>query len=295
MPKPPIDFPRRQDHIDTEHLDALIQMAIDEDINHKEDVTSASTFSSLENNSKTARIIAKQAGIVCGVDAAVRVFQLVDTTQALHISKKVEDGDAVNIKDVIMEISGPPAVITLGERIALNFMGLMSGIATRTHNLVQFLEGTPTRLLDTRKTIPGLRQISKYSVLKGGGHNHRLSLDDMVLIKENHIRAVGSLEQAVANARNRFPDMVIELEVETLEQVRAALNTSADILMLDNMDNDTVKKAVAIVGDDKYLEVSGNITGDRLRSLGEIGVDFVSMGALTHTVTPLDISLLMEE
>ncbi len=294
MPKPAIDFPRRLQHIEPTYISTLIYLAIQEDINQKEDITSSAVFRDLQGATTQARILAKEKGVICGVNIVKQVFETVAGEAPVSIDIYYQDGDQVEKGDVIIRLSATPGIITLGERIGLNFMGLMSGISTRTWELVQYLKGTPTRLLDTRKTIPGYRQISKYAVAKGGGYNHRLSLDDMVLIKENHIKAVSSLSLAVSQARVNNPDQVIEVEVETLEQVREALGTSADIVMLDNMDNDMVRQAVEIAGQHKYLEVSGNVNGERLRSLGEIGVDFVSMGALTHTIRPLDISLLMD-
>lgn len=294
MPKPAIAFPRCLRTIDPYYISQLIELAVREDINQSSDITSASVFGELPDNQVQARIVAKETGIFCGMQLLQETYRRVAGSNSVQVEGYFADGEKVEKGDIICRIISTPGVITLGERISLNFAGMMSGIATRTHELVQQLQGTPTRLLDTRKTLPGYRQISKYAVTCGGGYNHRLSLDDMVLIKENHIRAVSSLSLAVSQARLAYPDQVIEVEVETLEQVREALGTAAQILMLDNMDNDMIRKAVDIAGEHKYLEVSGNVTGERLRSLGEIGVDFVSMGALTHTIRPLDLSLLMD-
>jgi len=293
MPKPNIDFPKKIERLSTIQLSQLIALAVQEDLKCAGDVTTQSLFQGLENSVKSARIVAKENGVICGLPAVEQVYHMLGEQNKCHMEFFKMDGEPVSSGEVVAHIKAVPSLLTVGERIALNFLGLMSGIATKTHELSGILKGSGVRLLDTRKTIPGFRELSKYAVSKGGGYNHRLGLNDMILIKENHITAVGSLREAVKRARDTHPELVIELETESLEQVREALDTSADILMLDNMDDETVKKAVAMVGEAKYLEVSGNVTPERLKSIATLGVDFVSMGALTHTICPLDLSMLM--
>lgn len=292
MPIQTVDFPKRIQSIDPLLLDSIISLAIREDLGTLGDITTQALLERLEKT-VSAEIIAKEDGVICGVEVLREVYKRIST--GLEVTTMKYDGETVHSGDVIVHLSGKPSWITSGERVALNFLGLMSGVATKTRKYARLLEGTPTRLLDTRKTLPGLREFQKYAVLTGGGCNHRIGLYDMVLIKENHIAAVGSISRAVELAKRSFPETVVEIEVESMEQVAEALKTEADVVMLDNMDNSMVEKAFSLLKGKKLVEVSGNITEERLSTLGKIGVDFVSMGALTHTVKPLDISLLIKE
>ncbi len=289
--KPQIDFPKKMTHISRHLTERIIKIAIEEDLDGVGDITTLSLFSNVRHT-VTARIIAKENGIVCGIPIAEKVFSM--TSGELDFKAQKDDGDAVKAGETLIILTGNPSAITTGERIALNFMGMMSGVASKVHRLTQNLKGTSLRLLDTRKTLPGLREFQKYAVHKGGGYNHRIGLYDMFLIKENHIRAVGSIQQAVKKAKTAYPAIPIEIEVEDLSEVRQALETQADIIMLDNMSNEEIQEAVTLIGDQKWIEASGNVTKDRLSELAKVGVDFVSMGALTHTVKPLDISLLLD-
>jgi nicotinate-nucleotide pyrophosphorylase (carboxylating) len=289
--KKPIDFPKSIDQLPVERARLLIDMALAEDFGGRGDITAQALLSRLEKPMR-ASIIAREGGIVCGIDLAAMVYSRIDPE--LKISYLKKDGEWVEKGDKILELFGKPASITGGERTALNFLGLLSGVSTKVYRLTRLIQNTPARLLDTRKTIPGFRDLQKYAVVKGGGYNHRIGLYDMVLIKENHIAAVGGVAAAVESAKLHFPEVIVEIECETLEQVKEAAGTKAEILMLDNMDNEMVKKALKITGDEKYVEVSGDVDEKRLAELAQIGVDFVSMGALTHTVKPLNISLLIE-
>ncbi len=294
MSKPKIDFPKKIESLSSIQLSQLIALAVQEDLKCAGDVTTQSLFQGIEQKSvKTARIVAKESGVICGLPVVEQVYHMIGGKNEYKIEFYKMDGEKISRGEVAARISAVPSLLTVGERIALNFLGLMSGIATKAHELSAILKGSGVRLLDTRKTIPGFRELSKYAVSKGGGFNHRLGLNDMILIKENHISAVGSVSEAVRRARDTHPELVVEIEVENLEQVGEALDTSADILMLDNMNDEIVKKAVDMVADRKYLEVSGNVTPERLKSIATLGVDFVSMGALTHTVRPLDLSMLI--
>jgi nicotinate-nucleotide pyrophosphorylase (carboxylating) len=289
-----IDFPKRIERLSDEMLRSVVHSAIIEDLDGRGDITTTALFGELSEASRTGRIFAKESGIVCGVYVAARVYSMVSSSISIEIEHHKKDGEFVNQGDTLMVIKGKPSAITTGERIALNFLGLLSGISTKVNRYVKLLDGTPTKLLDTRKTLPGLRELQKYAVATGGGYNHRLGLYDMILIKDNHIAAVGSVARAVELAKKAYPMVTVEIETATLEQVAEAVETDADILMLDNMDNDMVREAMKIIDGAKHIEVSGNIDEKRLRELGDIGVDFVSMGELTHTVKNLDLSLLIE-
>ncbi|MFN3660014.1 MAG: carboxylating nicotinate-nucleotide diphosphorylase [Brevinematales bacterium] len=286
------DFPFRLDRIPGEIVDDVIQSALREDLGEEGDITTLATLGTIPQT-KRAFILAKEEGVVCGLDVMRRAFSLVDS--AVRVECLVHEGEWVEKGKVIAEIDGTVQSILTGERVALNFLGFMSGIATKTARIVEKLQGTKLRLLDTRKTLPGLRMFEKYAVSVGGGYNHRYGLYDMILIKENHRVTAGGIVPAVERARQMYPHKVIELEVSTLDEVREALVTSADILMLDNMSDEEISLAVEIVSGLKKLEASGNMTEERIVRLARRGVDFVSMGALTHTLSFLDVSLLMEE
>lgn len=233
---------------------------------------------------------AKEPGVVCGLGVAGRVFALLD--ERVTLTPKVSDGANVRAGDIIAEIEGPSRSILTGERVALNLMQRMSGIATRTAEAVAVVSGTKARIVDTRKSTPGLRVLEKYAVRTGGGFNHRFNLADGVLIKDNHISAAGGIMKAVEAVRKNVPHTLkIEVETETVEQVREALEAGADIIMLDNMDVPAMAEAVTLIAGRAMTEASGNM-GDRdLAAVASSGVDVISIGALTHSVRSLDISL----
>ncbi len=268
-------------------LDKIILNALEEDVGTG-DITTLSTIP--ENRIAHGLYKAKECGVLCGIDVAKRVFELIDPTIEFTAIKK--DGDLVNINDIVAEVKGKAANVLTGERVGLNLMQRMSGIATRTAEAVKQVEGTQAKICDTRKTTPGLRILEKYAVRVGGGTNHRFNLADGVLIKDNHIVAAGSITEAVKSARQNIPHTLkIEVEVETFAGLEEALNAGADIIMLDNMSCAAMKQAVKMVGGRALTEASGNM-GDRdLREVAECGVDLISIGALTHSVRALDISL----
>ena len=259
----------------------------------KEDITSEDVSTNAvmpEDKQGKADLICKQDGIVCGLDVFERTFKILDDTSRFEANFK--DGDFVKKGDLIGVIYGDVKAILSGERTALNYLQRMSGIATMTREYVNELKGYKTVLLDTRKTTPNMRPFEKHAVKVGGATNHRYNLSDGVLLKDNHIGAAGSVTKAIEMAKAYAPFVrKIEIETETLEQVKEALDAGADIIMLDNMDNDTMRKAVEMIGDKAQTECSGNVTKERLKEIAEIGVDFVSCGALTHSVMIMDVSL----
>ncbi|WHY19556.1 carboxylating nicotinate-nucleotide diphosphorylase [Paenibacillus sp. G2S3] len=238
-------------------------------------------------------IHAKEDGIICGIPIAELVFEIVDPT--LSFTALVEEGQAVTKGTVIIEVEGSTHAILTGERLALNLMQRLSGVASRTASFVQVLDGLPTRLVDTRKTTPGHRMLEKYAVRVGGGFNHRFGLYDAVMIKDNHIKGAGGIRQAVGRARKNIPHtMSIEVETENLEQVEEALAAGADIIMLDNMSNEMMKQAVARIkakAPHVKTEASGNVSLETVRGIAETGVDVISVGRLTYSFSSLDISL----
>lgn len=269
------------------NADAYILSALREDIT-SEDVTTNAIMP--EARQGKADLICKQDGIICGLEVFFRTFQLLDETAVFET--KLNDGDFVKNGQIIGVIRGDIRALLSGERTALNYLQRMSGIATFTRSLVNELADYKTKLLDTRKTTPNMRLFEKYAVKCGGGTNHRYNLTDGILIKDNHIGAAGSISRAVELARDYAPFVrKIEVEVETLEQLDEAIAAGADIIMLDNMDNDTMREAVKRVAGRAETECSGNVIGERLREIAEIGVDYVSAGALTHSAPIMDISL----
>lgn len=267
--------------------DEYILMALREDIT-SEDVTTNAVMP--EAKKGKAELICKQDGVICGLDVFRRTFELLDDTAELETS--VKDGDIVKNGQLIGVVRGDIRALLSGERTALNYLQRMSGIATFTRSLADELKDSTTTLLDTRKTTPNMRLFEKYAVKVGGGTNHRYNLTDGVLIKDNHIGAAGSITKAVELARDYAPFVrKIEVEVETLEQLDEALFAGADIIMLDNMDNDTMREAVKRVSGKAQTECSGNVTKERLKEIADIGVDFVSVGALTHSAPIMDLSL----
>jgi len=268
-------------------IDNYIISALKEDIS-SEDVTTNAVLPHAREG--TAQLICKEDGIIAGLDIFKRVFEILDDTSTFECF--FTDGDSVKKGDLIGTIKGDARAILSGERTALNYLQRMSGIASFTYDLTHELIGTKTKLLDTRKTTPNMRLFEKYSVKMGGGYNHRYNLSDGVLIKDNHICAAGGVINAIQLAKEYAPFVrKIEVEVENLEMLAEALDAGADIIMLDNMDDATVKLAVERVAGKALTECSGNVSKERLRELAEMGVDYISVGALTHSAPILDFSL----
>ena len=236
----------------------------------------------------TGKFIAKQSGVTAGLGVASSVFKLLD--QTVQVDLQVQDGAAVSNKMVLGLISGPARTLLTGERVALNFLGRMSGIATLTRQFVDQVQGTKAVILDTRKTAPGLRAVDKLAVRLGGGQNHRTGLYDMILIKDNHIDFAGSLQNAVEKARTRDQGLRIEVETRTLEDVRLALDLGVERILLDNMSCEMMARAVVMNAGQARLEASGNVTLENVREVAETGVDYISIGALTHSVKVFDVS-----
>ena len=267
--------------------DKLIRMALQEDITSEDVSTNAVMRSAVKG---TVDLIAKEDGIIAGLDVYARVFQILD--EKTEISFNFKDGEAVKKGDLLGTVTGDIRVLLSGERVALNYLQRMSGIATYTKQVSKLLEGSKVTLLDTRKTTPNCRVFEKYAVRIGGGCNHRYNLSDGVLLKANHIGAAGSVAKAVAMAKEYAPFVrKIEIEVETMEQVKEAVEAGADIIMLDNMTPEMMKEAVELIAGRAQTECSGNITKENIAKILETGVDFVSSGALTHSAPILDISM----
>lgn len=269
------------------YMDEIIRAAIKEDINYID--TTADIVIPAEQRGD-AYFVAKAEGVLCGINAAMRVFEMLDSTFECKVY--FNDGDKIKKGDVICEFKGNMRALLKGERTALNLIQHMSGIASETAHCVEIVEGTNAAITDTRKTLPGLRALQKYAVTVGGGKNHRFNLSDGAMLKDNHIDACGGITGAVQTLRAKLGHMVkVEVETRDLEEVREALAAGADIIMLDNMDCPTMKEAVGIVGGKALLEASGGITHDTLREVAETGVDIISIGALTHSVKAFDISM----
>ncbi len=272
-------------------IDSIIINAIKEDINYI-DVTT--DYLIPEDSVSTANYVAKDSGILCGIDIALRVFTLLDDKTEFNI--KLQDGDRVENGDTIATITGKTKVLLKGERTALNLLQHLSGIATMTNRLVKLVEGTKASIADTRKTLPGLRSLQKYAVTVGGGKNHRYNLSDCAMLKDTHLDAYGSITNAVRALREKLGHTVmIEVETGNLNEVEEALNCGADIIMLDNMDIETMSKAVKIVSGMAKIEASGNVTEDTVVSIAKTGVDIISVGAITHSVKAFDISMKMQQ
>ena len=267
--------------------DQLIRMALQEDIT-SEDVSTNAVMPTATKG--TVDLIAKEDGVVAGLEIYARVFTILDEKTEIDIHCK--DGDEVKKGELMATVTGDIRVLLSGERVALNYLQRMSGIATYTRQVAKLLEGSNVTLLDTRKTTPNCRVFEKYAVRVGGGHNHRYNLSDGVLLKDNHIGAAGSVAKAVKMAKAYAPFVrKIEIEVETLDQVKEAVEAGADIIMLDNMTPEVMKQAVELIDGRAQTECSGNITKENIQKIREIGVDFVSSGALTHSAPILDISM----
>ncbi len=269
------------------NADKLIQMALQEDIT-SEDISTNAVMP--ESRKGEVQLICKQDGIIAGLGIFSRVFELLDDT--VEIDLKCQDGDKVKEGQLMAVLTGDIRVLLSGERVALNYLQRMSGIATYTASIARLLEGSKTKLLDTRKTTPNMRVFEKYAVKVGGGFNHRYNLSDGVLLKDNHIGAAGGVKQAVQMAKEYAPFVrKIEVEVENLDMVREAADAGADIIMLDNMSPEEMKEAVRMIAGRAETECSGNVTRENVERLVDIGVDYISSGALTHSAPILDISL----
>ena len=268
------------------YIDDIIKTALLEDVNYID--TTADYL--LADERSTGRFLAKADGVLCGVDVAQRVFTLLDPT--VRFEKFKEDGTPLSKGEVFATVTGKTAVLLKGERTALNLLQHMSGVATATAEAVELVKGTKAMITDTRKTLPGLRVLQKYAVICGGGRNHRFNLSDGAMLKDNHIDAAGGIAPAVEKLRGKLGHMVkLEVETRNLQEVAEAVTAGADVIMLDNMSCETMRKAVEIVGGQALLEASGGITADTLRQAAETGVDIISIGALTHSVTAFDISM----
>jgi nicotinate-nucleotide pyrophosphorylase (carboxylating) len=269
------------------NVDPLILSAIREDIT-SEDVSTNCVMPTATPGE--VDLICKQDGIICGLQVFERVFQLLD--EKTEVEFYVKDGDAVTSGQLMAKVRGDIRVLLSGERTALNYLQRMSGVATYTHSVASLLEGTGTKLLDTRKTTPNNRIFEKYSVRVGGGNNHRYNLTDGVMLKDNHIGAAGGVKEAIRMAKEYAPFVrKIEVETENLEMVKEAVEAGADIIMLDNMTNEEMAEAIKIINGKAEIEVSGNVTKENIARLVNLGVDFISSGALTHSAPILDISL----
>ena len=272
----------------SEYITELVALALKEDVGTG-DITAGLISPDCE---KRARVITREAGILCGTQFVDAVFRALDPQ--LEITWHRQDGDPLAADDLLFTVAGNARAILTGERAALNFLQLLSGTASLAGRYASEVAGTGARLLDTRKTVPGLRQAQKYAVACGGCHNHRIGLFDAFLIKENHIEACGGIAPAIARARELAPGKPVEVEVENLPEMQQAIDAGADRIMLDNFDVEALREAVALNAGRSELEASGNIGLHNLRRVAETGVDFISIGALTKTVAPLDLSMRLE-
>ncbi len=273
------------------YIDNIITNALMEDINY---IDAAADNLIPPEHESSAYYVAKDSGVVCGIEIAKRVFELAGENVAFKIL--IPDGTKVNKGDIIAELEGSTLTMLKGERTALNILQHMSGIATATNKCVELVAGTNAAVTDTRKTLPGLRALQKYAVTVGGGKNHRYNLSDAAMLKDNHIDAYGGITAAVTALREKIGHTVkIEVEVRTLDELKEALANKVEIIMLDNMSCDEMKQAVEITGGAALLEASGNVTAENIRSVAETGVDIISLGALTHSVKCFDISMKIKK
>lgn len=271
----------------TLHVDDLIKQALQEDISSEDVTTNAVMKEAVEGE---VELICKQDGIIAGLDIFKRVFELLDKDTKVEFYCK--DGDKVEKGQLMAVVRGDIRVLLSGERVALNYLQRMSGIATYTNSVAKLLEGSKTKLLDTRKTTPNMRIFEKYAVRVGGGYNHRYNLSDGVLLKDNHIGAAGGVANAIKMAKDYAPFVrKIEVEVENLDMVKEAVEAGADIIMLDNMSVEQMKEAIKLIDGKAQTECSGNVTKENIKKLTSLGVDYISSGALTHSAPILDISL----
>lgn len=273
------------------YIDNIITTALMEDINY---IDAAADNLIPPEHKSSAYYVAKDTGVVCGIDIAKRVFDLAGGDVDFRIL--IQDGTKVNKGDIIAEMEGSTLTLLKGERTALNILQHMSGIATATNKCVELVAGTNASVTDTRKTLPGLRALQKYAVTVGGGKNHRYNLSDCAMLKDNHIDAYGGITPAVAELRKKIGHTVkIEVEVRTLDELREALANKVEIIMLDNMSCDEMKQAVEITDGKALLEASGNVTAENIRAVAETGVNIISLGALTHSVKCFDISMKIKK
>lgn len=269
------------------YVDNLIKTALLEDINYVDITTD---YLIPEDQENEAKFLAKADGVLCGIEVALRVFTLIQPDFQYEVF--IHDGEEVKKGDIIAKIKGKTRTILKGERTALNLLQHMSGISSMTNRIVKIVEGTNASIADTRKTLPGMRPLQKYAVTVGGGKNHRFNLSDAAMLKDNHVDAGGGITNAVTKLRTKLGHMAkVELEVRTLDELSEALSVDVDVIMLDNMDNDTMREAVKIADGKALLEASGGITEETIRGVAETGVDIISIGALTHSVKAFDISL----
>lgn len=292
--KPELAASLKAEELDAHEVGRLVEIALDEDLRYGSDVTTEATIRA--ERVAVADLVAREAGVVCGVNVARVVLEAVGFPLA-GVRASRRDADLVDSGDVILSTSGPLRALLVAERTMLNFMTHLSGVATATNAWVRAIDGTGCQVRDTRKTLPGLRQLEKYAVRCGGGVNHRMGLGDVALIKDNHVAATGSITSAVADVRRARPDIVLEVECDTLDQVREALGVGCALILLDNMEIEVIQRAVhlAAVSPAVKLEASGGITLDNVRAIAETGVDYVAVGALTHSARVLDLGLDLRE
>ena len=276
--------------LDDIQIDRIIDLALDEDI-QSGDITTEAIINKSQN--ADAFIKAKENGVIAGLPIAEKVFRKLDPD--LIWNPLVNDGDKIKSSEILVKFSGNYSALLTAERTALNFLQRMSGIATQTNLFVSAIKDSKTKILDTRKTIPGHRLLDKYAVKMGGGTNHRIGLYDLVMIKDNHIKVAGNITNAVEQIRRKYGNKFrVEIETTNLDEVNEALKCNADIIMLDNMTNEAMDDAVKLINGRAQTEASGNMTIERIKSTAEIGVDFISIGMLTHSVKALDISMYIE-
>ncbi|BDF95374.1 carboxylating nicotinate-nucleotide diphosphorylase [Pseudoalteromonas sp. KAN5] len=274
-------------------LSQLVKLALDEDLNYQSAEQGDITAQLIPADQQAkAKVITREDCIFCGKDIILEVFKQVDPSVTVNVL--VNDGDTVKANDTLFTATGSARAILTAERTALNFVQTLSGTATTTAHYVKELSGTTTQLLDTRKTIPGLRALQKYAVKSGGGANHRIGLFDAFLIKENHIAACGGIDKAVAQAKLNHPNKAVEVEVESLNELDQAITAGADIIMLDNFSVEQIQQAVVLTDKRAKLEVSGNMTIETLKAYSQAGVDFISSGALTKNLQSIDLSMRFE-
>ena len=276
----------REAGLEPELVQALVDLAISEDLMGGSDVTSLATIP--ETQISELDLVTRSSGVIAGIDIAALVFLSISDNK-IAVEKCVTDGTTVDSKTCLLTVKGRTIDLLAAERTALNFLGHLSGIATTTNKWVKEIAGTNSQIRDTRKTTPGLRLLEKYAVKAGGGTNHRMSLNDQALIKDNHIIAAGSIKKAVEKVRDKFPEIEFEIEVDNLTQLDEALAVQAQLILLDNFAFDDLKKAVGIVNKKAKLEASGGLTLENARKIAETGVDFLAVGALTHSAPVLDI------
>ena len=276
----------RSTGLEPELVQALVDLAISEDLMGGTDVTSLATIPEIQISELD--LVTRSPGVIAGINIAALVFLSI-TNKKIEIEICVEDGKKVDAKTCLLTAKGSTIDLLTAERTALNFLGHLSGIATTTNKWVNEISGTNAKVRDTRKTTPGLRLLEKYAVKTGGGTNHRMSLNDQALIKDNHIVASGSIKSAVEKVKDKFPELEFEVEVDNLDQLSEALAVDTKLILLDNFSIDDLKKAVVAVNKKAKLEASGGITLENARKIAETGVDFIAVGALTHSASVLDI------